>query len=227
MQINSVIGLLPKLSLTLHLAKCLKKYISSKIFQEKSDSDCTHREIITAVKKGRSSLIKKLNLIYLLVAIISCTLISIVQYISEGHEKIYFNPFFVVFWCIVLFSRVHEIFCAFLLDAFDTLNNRVKSSSLSNASRLELSLRSYIELILNFSLFYYIVPESFWKDCESVGGISESIYFSGVTITTLGYGDITPINPLVQIVTVYEVLCGFTLLIISFSMYTSKASRCS
>jgi len=124
-----------------------------------------------------------------------------------------------------LFSRAAEICKAFLEDAIEKLNGDEPSSDLKFGDRLYLSLKSYLELIINFGTIYFLVPASFFKgesgyDFES---ILESIYFSGVTITTLGYGDIYPSNFVLQLLTVFQVLVGFSLIVVAFAIYSNLA----
>jgi voltage-gated potassium channel len=46
---------------------------------------------------------------------------------------------------------------------------------------------------------------------------SESIYFSIVTISTVGYGDIVPHTSVARVLVSLEVICGFLLLIFGVS----------
>jgi hypothetical protein len=60
-----------------------------------------------------------------------------------------------------------------------------------------------------------------WAGCLMVGfallhmalnahlGLLEAVYFSGVTFTTLGYGDVTPSGPASRLLAVLEAGCGF------------------
>ena len=47
--------------------------------------------------------------------------------------------------------------------------------------------------------------------------ISESLYFSIVSISTVGYGDIVPISSCTRLLVSLEVMCGFMLLIFGVS----------
>src|SRR5437764_9171985 len=57
-------------------------------------------------------------------------------------------------------------------------------------------------LILGFGLLHHAaVPRA--------GGLFESIYFSGVTFTTVGYGDLSPVGPASRGLSVVEAATGF------------------
>jgi hypothetical protein len=77
----------------------------------------------------------------------------------------------------------------------------------------------YISAIPVFGLFYYFNP-SFWKDPLT---FVQSIYFSVVTITTLGYGDITPQTEMARILTALESI----LAIILIGLFLNAVARSS
>ena len=169
-------------------------------------------------KDDRARLIKSLNLVYFLVSVVSPLIIMPI--LSEPRNWQQFP--LLCLWEYFLLSRCNEVFFAFLKDASDKLENRESGSVLTYRDRLLLSLRSYIELIFDFGILFYLFPVSYWKNAPS--NIVESLYFSGVTITTLGYGDISPKCWLPQMLSVYEVLCGFVLIIVCFAVYLSKSN---
>ncbi|WP_407531819.1 potassium channel family protein [Vibrio parahaemolyticus] len=94
----------------------------------------------------------------------------------------------------------------------------IDGSKLKNHDRLVLSFRSYFELVINFAIMYSLLPKEFWKGGVSLN-ILEATYFSGVTITTLGYGDISPIKWFSQFLSVFQVLCGFSLIVVCLAIY--------
>ena len=173
--------------------------------------------------------IKVLNSIYLWFSIISAIALLLLQEYFAPLGKLTLNTElnYVVFfvWSYFLFSRCSEIFWAFLKDAFDKMDkNKEPNSNLTPQDRIRLSLKSYVELVINFSILYLLLPQTplVWKDGVAPENIAESLYFSGVTITTLGYGDISPAHWLPQLLIVYEVFCGFILLIVCFTIYAGK-----
>jgi voltage-gated potassium channel len=124
---------------------------------------------------------------------------------------------------IFIASRTVEIFKAFLDDAIEKLNNTPSSSDLKYGERLKLSFNSYIELIINFATLCYILPPSAFKDQHQFSSIFEAIYFSGVTITTVGYGDITPTLTILQLFSLLQVITGFALIVVCFGVYSNLA----
>ncbi|NOI16485.1 ion channel [Vibrio hepatarius] len=184
----------------------------------------------------RKFLLKNLNIFYLVFAII--LIIPIVFFQSEwslesGERVNSLNellPFGYLFlWGYFLISRCNEIFIAFLDDAADKLKRTDSTSSLEFFERLKLSLHSYLELIINFAFLYMLTPTSYW--CESsesicqpnLTSISDALFYSAATITTLADGSVSPSYWFVQFLTIYQIFCGFTLLIVCFTVYTGRA----
>ena len=170
-------------------------------------------------KFKRAIVIKKLNSLYLWISVVSVIGVLVYQKFWVFPDKACLNialPYIVIFpWSYFLLSRCNEIFWAFLRDAFDQLDEKDNpNSTLTYKDKLKLSLKSYLELIINFSLLYALLPSTkeFWSNGKAPTEISCALYFSGVTITTLGYGDISPQHWYPQFLTIYEVFCGFILL---------------
>jgi len=171
-----------------------------------------------AKKKWDSTLvIKTLNTTYLLISILLVAFFWSFANTPFDYSKQSIIPSIIL--SLYLWSRSLEILTAFVVDAIDkTKPIKDSISNLTPKDRIKLSLKSYIELILIFGIGYWLMPCSWWDSAPST--VIESLYFSGVTITTLGYGDISPGHPIPQLLTVFEVLCGFSLLVVSFAIYT-------
>jgi voltage-gated potassium channel len=177
----------------------------------------------------RTVVIESLNSIYLSLAVISIIAVHLYQVYWARPDTIALNnalQYWALFlWTYFLLSRCNEIFFAFLRDAFDKLDrSAISHSKLTPKDRIRLSLKSYVELIINFALLYALLPATseIWCKGNSPIKATKALYFSGVTITTLGYGDISPEHWYPQFLTVYEVFCGFILLIVCFAIYAGK-----
>jgi Ion channel len=74
-------------------------------------------------------------------------------------------------------------------------------------------------LILGFALIYYPhMPEHFTLNANAASGRwIESFYFSGITLTTLGYGDIVPRTNMMRVLVFVEAGAGFGLISLSIT----------
>lgn len=191
-----------------------------------------NKNLLLASDNGRKKVTKaimKYNNRYLLLTLV---LAAIAGFFFEQklyqHESYKFINYgiCIMFGWLVFVSRALEIFKAFLDDAVEKLNGLPSASDLLFGDRLRLAFKSYIELMVGFGVFYYILPSECFKGgnapfCFST--IIESIYFSGITMATVGYGDISPANWFTQCLVVFQVFCGLTLALVSFTVYTSLA----
>jgi len=80
-------------------------------------------------------------------------------------------------------------------------------------------VQDWFLIVLSYGAIYYGI---YMRDVKSFSGninIPDSIYFSFVTITTLGHGDIIPKSFLAKFVVVTEVLFGFTFAVIVLAIF--------
>ena len=71
----------------------------------------------------------------------------------------------------------------------------------------------YVALVPVFALIYWWLPDSQFRIPDSAGtDFGSWVYYSIVTITTLGFGDYTPAHGWAQAVTAVEVMCGLIFL---------------
>jgi voltage-gated potassium channel len=85
----------------------------------------------------------------------------------------------------------------------------------------------YFFLVMGFGTFYAILDGFATRPQFSVLGtvrpleFSEAIYFSMVTLSTIGYGDIVPVTSLAQTFVMVEVMFGVVLLLFAFAEIAS------
>jgi voltage-gated potassium channel len=174
-------------------------------------------------KEARTELIKKYNSRYLYASWLLAGGLGITWQWNEYPDGAWLWPYGILvallIWIFPL-SRCNEIFAAFLHDAYDKVEHLKPESDLTFSDRIRLALHSYLELLSNFAIIYFLLPNKWFS--APLGNMIEALYFSGVTITTLGYGDVHPTKWLPQLLVVYEVFCGFILLIVSFAIYAGR-----
>lgn len=142
---------------------------------------------------------------------------------------------FFLFSLFIQGSRCIEIPFAFLSDALDKTRRCPEESNTSVATRIELSILVYFELLLNYSLIYTFLPISHWKvgnmcmeqlvvqnvvDQGDTFTALNSLYYSVVTATTLGYGDIQPVTNMAKFLSISEVLSSMVIIVISIAVYS-------
>lgn len=121
-----------------------------------------------------------------------------------------------------LVSRCNEVFYAFYRDALDKVVPRGGSrSNLSWARRLRLAFNSYVELVLNFALLYFLLPQQ--TLAPEPKSFADHLFYSASTITTSGGGGMNPQGLLARMLTNYEVFCGLILLVVCFAVYVGRA----
>jgi len=177
----------------------------------------------------RKKRIQQLNITYLIISVI--TIVAVIVYQAQWElpigtpvtslaNDVTFGYKF--FWFYFLISRCNEIFMAFLMDASDKLKSNRGVSSLQFFERLNLSLKSYLELIINFALLYMLTPLRYWCK-ENPFSVFDALFYSASTITTLSDSSVSPVFWFVKLLTIYQIFCGFSLLIVCFTVYTGRA----
>jgi hypothetical protein len=103
------------------------------------------------------------------------------------------------------------------------LPRRHRALGLSTAAPLMVPVTIVVWILLvswGYALVYYagMVRGDFSLSVPSLDpSFMESLYFSGITISTLGLGDITPTSGLYQVISVSEALTGFGILTLAIT----------
>lgn len=107
----------------------------------------------------------------------------------------------------------------------ENIINRVKflgaliSTKYWNSCKVLIFFSSIINTI--YSFIYYLLRDSF----NSINDFGDCIYFSIVTFTTLGFGDILPKTHSAQLLVVSEVIVGYTILGVFVFLLSKKISK--
>lgn len=125
---------------------------------------------------------------------------------------------------IIAWSRINELGFAFYNDAISHLKGDDPVSDLQPYERLQMALKSYFGLIVYFSIVYYFS----WFNCSfssSLDTFIDSTYFSTITMTTLGYGDISPTHWVTKLASMYQVLLGLLIVVVVIATYAGLGKR--
>lgn len=120
-------------------------------------------------------------------------------------------------------TRCNETVIAFGRDAWDKLDRRHRSNVFLPAkARLVFVIQSYAEIFLWFGLVACYLPSNMYNANIHLD-ILTAIYFSGATISTLGYGDIVPVHWISRFISLYEVFSGLFLIAGAITIYLSQS----
>lgn len=130
----------------------------------------------------------------------------------------FWHGMFLLVWFLP-FSRIVEIGYAFYNDTFDQLRRIPLRTALDRVDRFKLLGLSYIEVAICYGSLYISLPWCRFNTAPS--GSFEAFYFSWITITTTGYGDILPQSPLARLLCMTEIGVGLMLLVFAVGTYFS------
>jgi voltage-gated potassium channel Kch len=121
-----------------------------------------------------------------------------------------------VFCCLLSIYRLFDIFAGLA-----SLHFNLPYKTQNPIRALVLTFVDYLQIILIFSILYLCFGV-LTGDCfnakiasEFYSGFMNSIYFSLVTITTLGYGDFSPQMWLCKLISIAEVICGIVVIVVA------------
>lgn len=185
-------------------------------------SDCYKKGALTPNERGRR--VKQLNVAYF---VISCMMFLGIVMIDLIPKLEVIRPFILVIYPVWTISRANEVFMAFIQDVFDKLNPRKrKKNGLEYYERIALAFRSFLELVIQYAMLYFLFDTYFNKYGLQYGLFNKSLqdpltalYYSLITIVSIGYGDYYPIHPLGKLIVMHEIINGLLLLAVSFTVY--------
>lgn len=117
----------------------------------------------------------------------------------------------------------------FFFSTFKSLVKQILFSGKIDNNKLVGSMALFLLLGLMWAIIYLILlevdPKSF-TGLEAIAweaNFSNSAYFSFVTLTTLGYGDISPVTPIAKTLVLLEAIVGiFYMAVVVSSLVTSN-----
>ncbi len=112
--------------------------------------------------------------------------------------------------------------CAFLLETgllFEDFFRRIAGLAIPTFAFFTF----YSVIVIVFAAIYRIIdryaagPHFLFTGEPLDLSFTECLYFSIITLSTVGYGDLVPLSPLVRVIVGVEIICGVLLLLFGFS----------
>lgn len=150
-----------------------------------------------------------LILYYLLIV----PIVDIFLELSEIDKELKYFFYFLSFINVLLLITSHIMLLKYVFTDFFKRKRQIVPNDIT------IIITTYITLAISFGLFYTII--SFFSDDIAFNNIPKTleefefyfrhIYFSFITITTIGYGDIYPLTTIGQFLVMIEVITGMIL----------------
>jgi voltage-gated potassium channel Kch len=140
----------------------------------------------------------------------------------QGLRNLPYGLGYLLLW-LLPFSRINELAIGFYYDAIERFEGARSKTRDAAVDRIKSILAAYCEVAVQFGILYFCLfpGGSFTRSFHS---IVEAVYFSVVTISTVGYGDIAPATPWTQITAMYELGVGFLIVAFVLGSYLATTS---
>lgn len=125
-------------------------------------------------------------------------------------------------YLIVLRSlRLLRIFRIFELNRFLQASQFIVKALYNSYRKIMLFMLFLAILVIIIGSVMYIVEDG----SPGFDSIPNSIYWAVVTITTVGYGDVSPQTPLGKFISVVVMLCGYSIIAVPTGILSSEMAR--
>lgn len=133
--------------------------------------------------------------------------------INEDESSLKYFFYFLSFINILLLIACHVIILKYVFADFFRHKRKVV------AKDVVVVITTYITIAISFGLLYTVLSlfsptpvfNSITQDLSQIEFYFKHIYFSFITITTVGYGDVYPLTMLAQFLVVVEIITGIVL----------------
>lgn len=137
----------------------------------------------------------------------------------------YLSIFFVGAQSLLVFRalRLLRVFRIFKLSRFLTEINFLTIALKGSLRKISIFLLTVLTLVIILGSIMYLVE----KRENGFSNIPESIYWAIVTITTVGYGDISPVTPMGKFVASVVMLIGYAIIAVPTGILTHDLAMAS
>lgn len=135
----------------------------------------------------------------------------------------YLSIFFMDYQFLLVFRslRLLRVFKILKLSAYMRESNFIIRALYNSYRKIMLFMMFIVLMALVIGSTIYIVE----KDTPGFESIPKSIYWAAVTITTVGYGDITPQTPVGKFLAVIVMVCGYSIIAVPTGIVTTEMAR--
>lgn len=125
------------------------------------------------------------------------------------------------YFLVIRSLRVLRIFRIFKLDEYVGQANMMANALKNSRHKISVFLYTVVLVVVIFGSLVYVVegPENGFKN------IPHTVYWAIVTLTTVGYGDISPQTPLGQFIASVIMIMGYGIIAVPTGIYSAELTR--
>jgi hypothetical protein len=142
------------------------------------------------------------------------------QVFSITLDHKYFLPVAVLFSLLSAYRIFDCIFANIQISLLEVLNTKGQENRLTSRNVILLGI-NFLEFLNNFSIIYFSLSQCRIFEFFGLKNVVDALYFSLSTLTTLGFGDIYPVNMWAKIAVIIESLVGIVFLFVVLNVFVS------
>ena len=117
--------------------------------------------------------------------------------------------------------RLLRVFKILNLSRFQSAGRYISKALFNSYRKIIIFMMFIILTVIIIGSFMYLIE----RDTPGFESIPRAIYWAVVTITTVGYGDVSPQTPLGQFLSVIVMLCGYSIIAVPTGIITTEMAK--
>ena len=135
----------------------------------------------------------------------------------------YISIFFVGYQYLIVFRslRLLRVFKIFRLKNFQSAGSNITLALLNSYRKILIFMMFISLLVVIIGSIMYIIEDK----TPGFESIPNAIYWAVVTITTVGYGDVSPVTSMGKFFSIIVMLCGYSIIAVPTGIVTMEMAR--
>jgi len=129
------------------------------------------------------------------------------------------------FLVVIRFLRVLRVFRVLKLSSYEKENRMFVRAWKSSRRRIEVFLFALMTIVVVLGSLMYVIENMAADSTSGFTSIPKSIYWAIVTLTTVGYGDISPATPLGQSLAALLMILGYSIIIVPTGIVSVEVAQ--
>ncbi len=129
------------------------------------------------------------------------------------------------FLIVIRFLRVLRVFRVLKLSSYEQESRMFIQALKASRRRIAVFLFAVMTLVMILGSLMYVIESTSVHGSPGFTSIPKSIYWAIVTLTTVGYGDISPATPLGQTIAAMLMILGYSIIVVPTGIVSVEVSQ--